>query len=137
MTEVAELLHLGEQTVRDYVCAFIRKGVDSLSYKRPSGRPPKSARPNVRRLANLISAGPEAAGLNTSARLSTVMIRDLILERFGVEYHPHYLCELLDALGFSFQKARFVSDHLDEVARQLWLQRPGPRFGVWRKRRTL
>jgi transposase len=40
VTEVAELLHLGEQTVRDYVCAFIRHGVDSLSYQRPSGRPP-------------------------------------------------------------------------------------------------
>ncbi|MBM4460670.1 MAG: IS630 family transposase [Chloroflexi bacterium] len=125
VTEVAELLHLGEQTVRDYVCAFIRKGVDSLSYKRPSGRPPKLTKTQRKELADLITAGPEAAGY-TSACWSTPVICDLILTRFGVEYHPHYLCELLDELGFSFQKARFVSDHLDEAARQHWLTETWP-----------
>ncbi|MCB9161952.1 MAG: winged helix-turn-helix domain-containing protein [Caldilineaceae bacterium] len=44
----------------------------------------------------------------------------MILVRFGVEYHPHYVCELLDHLGFSFQKARFASDHLNEAARAEW-----------------
>lgn len=125
VTEVAELLHLGEQTVRDYVCAFIRKGVDSLSYKRPSGRPPKLTKTERKELADLITAGPEAAGY-PSACWSTPVICDLILTRFGVEYHPHYLCELLDELGFSFQKARFVSDHLDEAARQQWLTETWP-----------
>jgi len=125
VAEVAELLHLGEQTVRDYVCAFIRKGVDSLSYKRPSGRPPKLTKTQRKELADLITAGPEAAGY-TSACWSTPVICDLILTRFGVEYHPHYVCELLDALGFSFQKARFVSDHLDEAARQHWLTETWP-----------
>jgi transposase len=125
VAEVAELLHLGEQTVRDYVCAFIRNGVDSLSYKRPSGRPPKLTKTQRKELADLITAGPEAAGY-TSACWSTPVICDLILTRFGVAYHPHYVCELLDALGFSFQKARFVSDHLDEAARQDWLTETWP-----------
>jgi len=125
VAEVAELLHLGEQTVRDYVCGFIRNGVDSLSYKRPSGRPPKLTKTQRKELADLITAGPEAAGY-TSACWSTPVICDLILTRFGVEYHPHYVCELLDALGFSFQKARFVSDHLDEAARQHWLTETWP-----------
>jgi transposase len=125
VTEVAELLHLGEQTVRDYVCAFIRNGVDSLSYKRPSGRPPKLTKTQRKELADWITAGPEAAGY-TSACWSTPVICDLILTRFGVEYHPHYVCELLDELGFSFQKARFVSDHLDEAARQQWLTETWP-----------
>ena len=40
------------------------------------------------------------------------MIQDLIQTRFGVSYHPHYLATLLGNLGFSYQKARFVSDHL-------------------------
>ena len=33
---------------------------------------------------------------------------------------------VLDELGFSFQKARFVSDHLDEAARQHWLTETWP-----------
>jgi hypothetical protein len=40
-----------------------------------------------------------------------------------VEYHPQYICSLLDNMGFSLQKARFVSDHLDEAARLHWLQK--------------
>ena len=52
--------------------------------------------------------------------------QDLIYRRFGVAYHPHYVCELLGNMGFSFQKARFVSDHLDPVARQQWREQGWP-----------
>lgn len=54
------------------------------------------------------------------------MLQDLILKRFGVEYHPHYLCELLNQLGFSFQKARFASDHLNEAVRAEWQEQTRP-----------
>ena len=41
--EVAEMLNLGQQTIRDYRNAFLLKGVSSLVYTRPPGRPsPKS-----------------------------------------------------------------------------------------------
>lgn len=119
VSEVASMLKLGEQTVRDYLCAFIRRGVASLAYKRSPGRPAKLTPSQRKELQTLIAAGPEAAGYS-SACWSAVTIQDLILVRFGVTYHPHYLCCLLDQLGFSFQKARFVSDHLDEAARLQW-----------------
>jgi hypothetical protein len=39
--EVATMLDLGAQTVRDYVNAFLWRGVASLAYQKPAGRPPK------------------------------------------------------------------------------------------------
>ena len=48
------------------------------------------------------------------------MLQDLIQRHFGVAYRPHYIGTLLYHLGFSYHKARFVSDHLDEVARLEW-----------------
>ena len=39
--EVAEMLSLGEQTVRDYRNQFLFKGMASLVYKSPPGRPSK------------------------------------------------------------------------------------------------
>ena len=36
------------------------------------------------------------------------------------------MCTLLHNLGFSFQKARFVSDHLDAATRLAWLQDKWP-----------
>jgi transposase len=43
-----------------------------------------------------------------------------------VSYHPHYLATLLHNLGFSSQKARFVSDHLNEAQRLEWRQTRWP-----------
>ena len=42
------------------------------------------------------------------------MIQQLIYDRFGVFYNVFYIAQLLKNLGFSYQKAAFVSDHLDE-----------------------
>ena len=41
VAQVAETLNLSEQSVRNYVTAFIVKGLNSLVYRRPPGRPPK------------------------------------------------------------------------------------------------
>ena len=46
----------------------------------------------------------------------TAMIQDLILTKFKVKYSPRYIAELLKNMGFSYQRARFVSHHIDDVA---------------------
>jgi transposase len=125
IAEVAASLALGEQTVRDYVCTFLYKGVESLIYRKPPGRPAKLTKSQRKELTTLIEAGPEAAGYQSGC-WTTVLIQDMVLRHFGVAYHPHYLAALLDQMGFSFQKARFVSDHLNEVARFAWQQQTWP-----------
>lgn len=123
--QVAEVLHLGEQTIRDYLRGLLVDGMASLGYRRPPGRPPKLTKTQRKELAAVITAGPVAVGY-PSGCWNAVMIQDWIERRFGVEYHPHYLCQLLRNLGFSFQKARFVSDHLNEAARRVWLAETWP-----------
>jgi len=68
-----------------------------------------------------------AAGYPTGC-WTALLIQDLILREFGVLYNRHYVCALLHNLGFSFQKARFVSDHLDEERRQRWMQEEWPKI---------
>jgi len=43
-----------------------------------------------------------------------------------VLYNRQYVCTLPHNLGFSFHKARFVSDHCDAVRRQAWLREAWP-----------
>ena len=50
------------------------------------------------------------------------MIQDLIFKRFGQFYCVHYISQLLRNLGFSYQKARFTSDHHDPEKRKEWLR---------------
>ena len=93
---------------------------DSLLARKSPGRPPKLTASQKQRLCELISAGPEAAGYATGC-WNSALIQDLIQREFARLYNAHYLSELLSSLGFSYQKARFVSDHLDEQRRQYWL----------------
>jgi transposase len=123
--EVSQMLDLGEQTVRDYLNRFLWQGVASFVYKRPPGRPAKLTKTQRKELTALIEAGPQAAG-SPSGCWSAPIIQDLIHRHFGVEYHPHYICTLLDNLGFSYQKARFISAHLDEVPRLEWRHHTWP-----------
>jgi transposase len=52
-----------------------------------------------------------------------------------VLYNRQYVCTLLSNLGFSFQKARFVSDHLDAAKRLAWLAEKWPAILRAAKRR--
>ena len=105
--------------------AFLLRGMDSLVYRHGGGRPEKLTPTQRKRLVALIEAGPLVVGLETAC-WNSVLIRVLIWREFGVLYNRHYVCTLLHNLGFSFQKARFVSDHLDAAKRLAWLQDQWP-----------
>ncbi len=70
-------------------------------------------------------AGPEAAGDATGC-WNAALVQQLIEREFGKSFHVNYISTLLKNLGFRYQKARFVSDHLDEVARKRWRKRQWP-----------
>jgi hypothetical protein len=56
------------------------------------------------------------------------MIQQLIKERFGVSYSVFYIAELLRNLGFSYQKAAFVSDHRNEIERRRFRTQTWPQI---------
>jgi transposase len=127
VSDVAEMLSLGEQTVRDYRNQYLFKGMASLVYKAPTGRPSKLTKTQRQQLSEWIKARPQDSGY-TSGCWNTPMIQDLIQRHFGVAYHPHYIATLLKNMGFSYQKARFVSDHLNEAKRLEWRQSRWPKI---------
>jgi transposase len=104
---------------------FLLRGMDSLVYRHGGGRPEKLTPTQRKRLVALLEAGPLVVGLETAC-WNSVLIRLLMWREFGVLYNRHYVCTLLHNLGFSFQKARFVSDHLDAAQRLAWLQDQWP-----------
>src|SRR5437660_2325211 len=114
--------------------ALLLRGMDSLVSRHGGGRRPKLTPGQKQRLVELIEAGPQVVGLETAC-WNSVRIRVLIWREFGVLYNRHYVCTLLHNLGFSFQKARFVSDHLDTARRQAWLQAEWPTMLRAAKRR--
>lgn len=122
---VAERLGLAATTVYGWLHAFLVDGLATLRYGRAPGRPSKLTPSQKHRLCELIAAGPLAAGY-PSGCWSTLFLQDLIQHEFGQFYNHHYLAALLRNLGFSYQKARFVSDHLDPERRRRWREESWP-----------
>ena len=120
VTALCERWGLSPSCLYDWQKAFLLRGMDSLVYGHSGGRRPKLTPRQKQRLVELIEAGPLVVGLETAC-WNSVLIRVLIWREFGVLYNRQYVCTLLHNLGFSFQKARFVSDHLDAAKRLAWL----------------
>lgn len=109
--------------------AFLLEGMAGLHVHWKGGRPPKLTPTQQQQLVEIVKAGPETAGFPTGC-WHALLLQQVIWREFHVTYNVQYLSDLLHNLGFSFQKARFVSDHLDEVARATWLAYTWP---AWRQ----
>ena len=125
--QVALILRVHEKTIAAWVCAFCCYGLQGALHQKPTGRPPKLTPTQKAALAQLIEEGPVKAGFSGACWRSP-MIQQLIYDRFGVLYNVFYIAQLLKNLGFSFQKAAFVSDHLDEHKRQEWRTKTWPQI---------
>ena len=117
--QVAGVLRVHEKTVATWVGLFCCYGSKGAPGRKPTGRPSKLTPTQQAALATLIDEGPVKAGFSGACWRSP-MIQQLIYDRFGVFYNVFYIAQLLKNLGFSFQKAAFVSDHLDEAKRRAW-----------------
>jgi transposase len=134
MAVLCERWGLSVSCLYDWQRAFLLHGLESARYRHSGGRRPKLTPKQKQRLVELIEAGPLVVGCETACWTS-VLIRVLIWREFGVLYNCQYVCTLLHNLGFSFQKARFVSDHLDTAKRLAWLAQQWPTIVRAAKRR--
>ena len=121
----AAMLKVSEESIRLWIKAFLLRGVEGLKPKKPNGRPSKLTKTQRKELDKLITEGPTKAGF-TGACWRSPMIQLLIHKRFGVQYSVHYISQLLKNMGFSYQKAKFVSDHKDPEKRKEWLEKTWP-----------
>jgi transposase len=127
LESILALWNVSPQSVYNWLNEFLAYRWESLAYEKAPGRPPRLTKSQKRKLSEWIEAGPEVCGY-ASGCWTSVLIQDLIDQKFHVLYNRFYVCELLRNLGFSFQKARFVSDHLDEEARQRWMETEWPQI---------
>jgi len=134
MAVLCERWGLSSSCLYDWQRAFLLHGLESLRYRHGGGRRAKLTPKQRQRLGELLEAGPLVVGCETAC-WDAVLIRVLIWREFGVLYNRQYVCTLLHNLGFSFQKARFVSDHLDTVKRLVWLEQKWPTIVRAAKRR--
>ena len=106
--------------IYDWIHELIERGIASLTYQRKGGRAPKLTGSQKKQLCAWLDGSPQDVGF-VNGCWSSLLVQELIRREFGgIVYNRHYVCALLHQLGYSFQKAKFASDHLDEDARVAW-----------------
>jgi transposase len=125
MAVLCERWGLSSSCLYDWQRAFLLHGPERLRYRHSGGRRPQLPPKQKQRLGELLEAGPLVVGCETAC-WDAVLIRVLIWREFGVLYNRQYVCPLLRNVGFSFHKARLVSDHLDAAKRLAWLEQKWP-----------
>jgi len=125
--DVAAFLNVSVEAIRIWIKNFLTIGLDGLKAKKNPGRPSKLTKTQKKELCKIIDDGPQKAGFS-SACWRSPMIQEVIKDRFNVKYSVYYISELLKNLGYSFQKAKFESAHLDPVAREKWEKETWPKI---------
>ena len=124
-SKISEILNVSLESIRVWVCAFLYKGIEALKPKKPVGRKSKLTKSQRKKLSKIIEEGPEKAGFSGGCWRSP-MIQKVLYDEFGVFHSVNYIAQLLRNMGFSYQKAKFISEHLDPEKRKEWLEKTWP-----------
>jgi transposase len=124
-SKISLVLKVCEESIRLWINRFLSKGIEGLKSKKIPGKPPKLTKSQKRELDRIITEGPVKAGFSGACWRSP-MIQSLIYEKFNVFYSVNYIAQLLKNMGFSYQKAKFVTDNKDPEKRKEWLETKWP-----------
>lgn len=103
--EAARIGAMDRQTLRDWVHRFNAEGPEGLIDRTSSGPARRLSAGQLDELAAVVEAGPDPEK-DGVVRWRRVDLQRVIRERFGVEYHPRHVGQILHDLGFSHISAR-------------------------------
>lgn len=126
-TQIAKALDRSERTVRRWVATARQKGVESLAAKPHFGAKSKLSTKQQNGLRCQLLKGAKAHGFDTDLWTAS-RVQQLIFERYGVEYHVHYVPDLLRSLGFSPQQPERKARERDEEDIARWVAEDWPRI---------
>ena len=96
---------MDRQSLRDWVYRFNEAGPAGLHDRKSPGAVPKLTAVERMALAEIVEAGPDPDS-DGVVRWRRTDLKEVIRDRFGVDYHERSVSRLLHDLGFSHMSAR-------------------------------
>jgi transposase len=118
---LAIMYGISQESIRSWIKNFIVNGKAAFDLSSSSGRPPKIQDGLQDFLSIALEKGPDYHGYSTGCWDSST-IQDLIKRKFNISYSVKYIPELMKKMGFSYQKAKFISGKIDEKKRDTWVK---------------
>ncbi len=127
VSEVARLVGAAKSSVSQWKERWEAGGVEALKAKPHPGRKPWLSKRQQQQLVKLLVRGARKAGYANDL-WTCPRVAELIARRFGVEYHPGYVGEILRKLGWSWQKPEHRARERDQAAIVRWRETEWPRI---------
>ncbi len=118
--EVAEFLGVDSSSVRRWLEAYRRSGIDGLAALPVPGRPPKLTRTQEKIALRWLKDSPSEHGFDTEL-WTAARLASLIHDEWGVELNRRYVSRWLAARGFSPQRPRRVPRERHPEVIAAWL----------------
>jgi len=99
-SSAAQLCGMDRQTLRDWVIRFNETGLEGLSNRTVTGRPPRLSEDQMTEIKELVLAGPDLEKHGV-VRWRCVDLQKIIAERFGVHFHESTIGKLLGKLNLT------------------------------------
>lgn len=125
--EVADFLGVDPSSVRRWLAAFRRHGVQGLVARPVPGRPTKLSSTQEKIALRWLTDSPLEHGFTTELWTAS-RLGQLIQEELGVRLNPRYLSAWLRQRGFTPQKPQRVPRERDPKAIAEWLASDWPRI---------
>jgi len=119
VSEIAQLLQVHRSTVHSWVQRWNAFGDEGLLEGYRPGRPAELTQEDHQHLRDIVDSGPVAYGLQTGIWTS-INLRDVISEEFGVVYHPGHVRKLLRQIGLSVQRPTMRLVQADPALQRKW-----------------
>src|ERR1700716_1081444 len=117
--EIAQALGVTEGAVSQWFKKAKTEGTESLRHHPASGPTPRMSAQQMVQLSSELSKGPEAFGFRGQV-WTTARVAQMILDVFGIRYHPAHCSRLLRQIKYSQQKPIQKATQRDDVAIQTW-----------------
>ena len=124
--EVAAFLGVHPVTVAKWVARFRADGDAGLAAKPTPGRPPFLTPEQEKTALGWLADPPTAHGFRTDLWTAR-RVAELIRDRLGVAFHPHYLREWLARRDYTPQKPARRARQQDPAEAERWLKEEWPR----------
>lgn len=124
-SEIAKTLMASPSGVSKWLKTYSGQGVDGLREGYRCGRPSRLSDLNKILLCDIIDSGPIAYGY-ISGLWTSIRIAEVILEEFGIHYHPGHVRKLLQEFGFSVQSPKRVLARADKEKQAKWKKETYP-----------
>ena len=116
--EVEKLYNTSFKQICNWIHRFEIDGIDGLRDKSKSGRKARLSEDQLSDVKNvLLNNRPEEFGYNTSTWNGPLAI-DYIKKKYGIEYKKANIYNILNSLGFTYQKGRAKYPEANEDKRE-------------------